>query len=74
MAKKKTENIKVAPVLSISSGGDEPTPEQTRTIRTYQIIDPWKDRDRVNLVEVKSVNGEITEVEVNGMPTAPVIV
>lgn len=62
MAKKKTENIKAAPVLRAQSGG-----EQTGT-RTYQIMDPWKDRDVVNLVDVKAVDGEITEVKVNGQP------
>ena len=70
MAKKKTENIKAAPVLRAGNGGGEqptPTPEQTGT-RTYQIMDPWKDRDVVNLVDVKSVDGEITEVKVNGEP------
>lgn len=68
MAKKKTENIKAAPVLR-SGGGEQPapTPEQTGT-RTYQIMDPWKDRDVVNLVDVKAVDGEITEVKVNGEP------
>lgn len=69
MAKKKTENIKAAPVLKAGSGGEQPTPtpEQTGT-RTYQIMDPWKDRDKVNLVDVKAVDGEITEVKVNGVP------
>lgn len=70
MAKKKTsENIKAAPVLRAGVGGDEPTPtpEQTGT-RTYQIMDPWKDRGVVNLVDVKAVDGEITEVKVNGQP------
>lgn len=69
MAKKKTENIKAAPVLRADASGDQPapTPEQTGT-RTYQIIDPWKDRDVVNLVDVKAVDGEITEVKVNGQP------
>lgn len=67
MAKKKTENIKAAPVLRADSGGEQPTPEQTGT-RTYQIIDPWKDRDVVNLVDVKAVDGEITDVMVNGEP------
>mgnify|MGYP007022374285 CR=1 FL=1 len=69
MAKKKTENIKAAPVLRADVGSDQPTPtpEQTGT-RTYQIMDPWKDRDVVNLVDVKAVDGEITEVKVNGQP------
>lgn len=72
MAKKKTAetaNIKAAPVLRAGSGGEQPTPtpEQTET-RTYQIMDPWKDRDVVNLVDVKAVDGEITEVKVNGQP------
>ena len=69
MAKKKTENIKAAPVLRANSESDQPTPtpEQTGT-RTYQIMDPWKDRDVVNLVDVKAVDGEITEVKVNGEP------
>lgn len=69
MAKKKTENIKAAPVLRAQSGGEQPTPtpEQTGT-RTYQIMDPWKDRGVVNLVDVKAVDGEITEVKVNGQP------
>lgn len=68
MAKKKTENIKAAPVLR-SQGGEQPTPtpEQTGT-RTYQIMDPWKDRGVVNLVDVKAVDGEITEVKINGEP------
>ena len=68
MAKKKTENIKAAPVRA-NVGGDQPTPtpEQTGT-RTYQIMDPWKDRDVVNLVDVKAVDGEITEVKINGEP------
>lgn len=71
MAKKKTENIKAAPVLRVQGGGGgeqpTPTPEQTGT-RTYQIMDPWKDRDVINLVDVKAVDGEITEVKVNGEP------
>lgn len=69
MAKKKTENIKAAPVLRAQSGGEQPTPtpEQTGT-RTYQIMDPWKDRGVTNLVDVKAVDGEITEVKVNGEP------
>ncbi len=69
MAKKKTENIKAAPVLRAQSGGEQPTPtpEQTGT-RTYQIMDPWKDRGVVNLVDVKAVDGEITEVKGNGEP------
>lgn len=69
MAKKKTENIKAAPVLRADASGVQPTPtpEQTGT-RTYQIMDPWKDRDVVNLVDVKAVDGEITEVKVNGQP------
>ena len=69
MAKKKTENIKAAPVLRAQGGGEQPTPtpEQTGT-RTYQIMDPWKDRGAVNLVDVKAVDGEITEVKVNGEP------
>ena len=69
MAKKKTENIKATPVLRANSESDQPTPtsEQTGT-RTYQIMDPWKDRDVVNLVDVKAVDGEITDVKVNGEP------
>lgn len=59
MAKKKTENIKAAPVLR--SGGESKT-------KTYQIMDPWKDMDKVNFVDVKSVDGEITDVKVNGEP------
>ena len=59
MAKKKTENIKAAPVLR--AGGESKT-------KTYQIMDPWKDMDVINLVDVKSVDGEITEVKVNGEP------
>lgn len=67
MAKKKTENIKATPVLRVQSEDPTPSPEQTGT-RTYQIMDPWKDRDVVNLVDVKSVDGEITDVKVNGQP------
>lgn len=72
MAKKKTENIKAAPVLRAQGGNGgggqpTPTPEQTGT-RTYQIMDPWKDRGVVNLVDIKAVDGEITEVKVNGEP------
>lgn len=59
MAKKKTENIKAAPVLR--AGGESKT-------KTYQIMDPWKDMDKVNLVDVKSVDGEITDVKINGEP------
>lgn len=60
MAKKKTENMKAAPVLRAASG-------ESKT-KTYQIMDPWKDMDKVNLVDVKSVDGEITDVKVNGVP------
>jgi len=59
MAKKKTENIKAAPVLR--AGGESKT-------KTYQIMDPWKDMDKVNLVDVKAVDGEITDVKINGEP------
>lgn len=67
MAKKKTENIKAAPVLRAESEPPTPTPEHTGT-RTYQIMDPWKDRGVTNLVNVKAVDGEITDVKVNGEP------
>lgn len=67
MAKKKTENIKAAPVLRAESEPPTPAPEQTGT-RTYQIMDPWKDRGVTNLVDVKAVDGEITDVKVNGEP------
>lgn len=69
MAKKKTAetaNIKAAPVLR--SGGDDPTPETPVITKSYSVRDDWKDINKVNYVAFKSVDGEITEVKVNGEP------
>lgn len=65
MAKKKT-----APVLRIENPGVEPTPDpEERTItKSYAVRDDWKDRDITNFVFFKSVDGEITDLLVNGEP------
>ena len=71
MAKKKTAetaNIKAAPVLRAESGGEQPTPETPVITKSYSVRDEWKDINKVNYVAFKSVDGEITEVKVNGQP------
>lgn len=73
MAKKKTENIKAAPVLRAQSegngsgdnGGEQPTPVITKS---YCVRDDWKDKDKVNYVAFKSVDGEVQDLTVNGEP------
>ena len=62
MAKKKTENIKAAPVLRDGNSND---PVVTKS---YSIRDDWKDKDIVNYVAFKSVNGEVQDLTVNGEP------
>ena len=62
MAKKKN-----APILrGQSEGGDQPI---TRTgTKSYAVRDKWLDIAKDNLVEFKSVNGEISDLKVNGEP------
>lgn len=62
MAKKKTENIKAAPVLRDGNSND---PVVTKS---YSIRDDWKDKDIVNYVAFKSVDGEVQDLTVNGQP------
>jgi hypothetical protein len=58
MAKKKN-----APVLR---SGNEP---ETKTItKSYAVRDKWLDKAKDNLVEFKSVDGEISDLKVNGEP------
>ena len=66
MAKKKTENIKAAPVLRAQ--GDESTPETPVITKSYSIRDDWKDKGVVNTVAFKSVDGEVQDLTVNGEP------
>ena len=68
MAKKKTENIKAAPVLRASGGGDDPTPETPVITKSYSVRDDWKDINKVNYVAFKSVDGEVQDLTVNGEP------
>lgn len=61
MAKKKN-----APVLRAQGGGGEP---ETKTItKSYAVRDKWLDKAKDNLVEFKSVDGEISDLKVNGEP------
>jgi hypothetical protein len=58
MAKKKN-----APVLR---SGNEP---ETKTItKSYAVRDKWLDKAKDNLVEFKSVDGEVQDLTVNGQP------
>ena len=71
MAKKKTAetaNIKAAPVLRAGSGGGQPTPETPVITKSYSVRDDWKDKDKVNYVAFKSVDGEVQDLTVNGQP------
>lgn len=63
MAKKKTENIKAAPVLR--SGNEDSTPAVTKS---YCVRDDWKDKNKINYVAFKSVDGEVQDLTVNGQP------
>lgn len=70
MAKKKTAetaNIKAAPVLR-AQGGEQPTPETPVITKSYSVRDDWKDKDIVNYVAFKSVDGEVQDLTVNGQP------
>lgn len=60
MAKKKND-----PILMI-----EPTPEPgvQSTTKSYAVRDKWLDKAKDNLVEFKSVDGEISDLKVNGEP------
>lgn len=60
MAKKKN-----APVLrgGGGGGGDQPT-----ITKSYAVRDKWLDKAKDNLVEFKSVDGEISDLKVNGQP------
>jgi len=61
MAKKKN-----APVLRAQGGGGQP---ETKTItKSYAVRDKWLDKAKDNLVEFKSVDGEISDLMVNGEP------
>jgi len=65
MAKKKTAetaNIKAAPVLRDGNSND---PVVTKS---YSVRDDWKDKDIVNYVAFKSVDGEVQDLTVNGQP------
>lgn len=69
MAKKKTAetaNIKAAPVLR--GGGADPTPETPVITKSYCVRDDWKDKNKVNFVAFKSVDGEVQDLTVNGEP------
>lgn len=69
MAKKKTAetaNIKAAPVLR--SSGDDPTPVTPVITKSYSVRDDWKDKNKVNYVAFKSVDGEVQDLTVNGEP------
>ena len=61
MAKKKT-----APVLR--SQGEQPTPETPIITKSYSVRDDWKDKNIVNYVAFKSVDGEVQDLTVNGEP------
>lgn len=70
MAKKKTAEkakIEAAPVLR-ALGGEDPTPETPVITKSYSMRDDWKDKGVVNTVAFKSVDGEITDLLVNGEP------
>lgn len=59
MAKKKN-----APVLRAQ--GEDPTP--ATITKSYAVRDKWLDKSKDNLVEFKSVDGEISDLTVNGEP------
>lgn len=62
MAKKKN-----APILrGQSEGGDQPI--TTTVTKSYAVRDKWLDNAKDNLVEFKSVDGEISDLKVNGEP------
>ena len=59
MAKKKN-----APVLRAQ--GEDPAP--ATITKSYAVRDKWLDKAKDNLVEFKSVDGEISDLKVNGEP------
>lgn len=61
MAKKKN-----APVLRAQ--GEDPTPATPTITKSYAVRDKWLDKAKDNLVEFKSVDGEISDLMVNGQP------
>ena len=62
MAKKKN-----APILrGQSEGGDQPI--TTTVTKSYAVRDKWLDKAKDNLVEFKSVDGEISDLMINGEP------
>lgn len=64
MAKKKN-----APILrGQSEGGDKPI--TTTVTKSYAVRDEWLNIAKDNLVEFKSVNGEISDLKVNGEPAS----
>lgn len=60
MAKKKN-----APVLREGGGGGD---QPTTITKSYAVRDKWLDKAKDNLVEFKSVDGEISNLKVNGQP------
>ena len=62
MAKKKN-----APILRAQGGGGEQPATKTIT-KSYAVRDKWLDKAKDNLVEFKSVDGEISDLKVNGEP------
>lgn len=68
MAKKKTENIKAAPVLRAGSGGGGDQPVTPTITKSYEVRDDWKDKSITNYVAFKSVDGTVQDLTVNGEP------
>jgi len=63
MAKKKN-----APILRAQGGGGGGQPETKTITKSYAVRDKWLDKAKDNLVEFKSVDGEISDLLVNGQP------
>jgi len=63
MAKKKT-----APVLRVENPGSRDEQSTPVITKSYSVRDDWKDKDIVNYVAFKSVDGEVQDLTVNGEP------
>lgn len=63
MAKKKT-----APVLRVENPGSGDNQSAPVITKSYCVRDDWKDKDIVNYVAFKSVDGEVQDLTVNGEP------